>query len=110
MIGKLPDTLEDRSIVVPLRRKQKGETVARFRADKLGEYLPLRRRAQRWADDNMARLRGMDPDVPDDLNDRADRKSTRLNSSHVVISYAVFCLKKKNSSQHPNSYAAFSLQ
>src|SRR2546426_8815715 len=28
-------------------------------------------------------------------NDRADRKSTRLNSSHLVISYAVFCLKKK---------------
>src|SRR5690625_7020428 len=26
-----------------------------------------------------------------------DRKSTRLNSSHVAISYAVFCLKKKNS-------------
>src|SRR5260221_1755916 len=27
---------------------------------------------------------------------RADRKSTRLNSSHTVISYAVFCLKTKN--------------
>src|SRR5256885_9414574 len=27
----------------------------------------------------------------------ADRKSTRLNSSHLVISYAVFCLKKKKS-------------
>src|SRR5205807_6995945 len=27
---------------------------------------------------------------------REDRKSTRLNSSHLVISYAVFCLKKKN--------------
>src|SRR5690554_7549583 len=27
---------------------------------------------------------------------RQDRKSTRLNSSHVRISYAVFCLKKKN--------------
>src|SRR5260221_5155180 len=27
---------------------------------------------------------------------RIDRKSTRLNSSHTVISYAVFCLKKKN--------------
>src|SRR5260221_4324352 len=27
---------------------------------------------------------------------KADRKSTRLNSSHTVISYAVFCLKKKN--------------
>src|SRR2546426_4202758 len=31
---------------------------------------------------------------------RTDRKSTRLNSSHLVISYAVFCLKKKN--QLPN--------
>src|SRR5256885_12487258 len=31
----------------------------------------------------------------------ADRKSTRLNSSHLVISYAVFCLKKKqNSDSH----------
>src|SRR5207249_8602087 len=29
---------------------------------------------------------------------RVDRKSTRLNSSHVSISYAVFCLKKKKSS------------
>src|SRR5690606_40142615 len=28
-----------------------------------------------------------------------DRKSTRLNSSHVKISYAVFCLKKKNTNQ-----------
>src|SRR5690606_41950319 len=31
-----------------------------------------------------------------------DRKSTRLNSSHVKISYAVFCLKKKNK-KHQNS-------
>src|SRR5690606_42057721 len=30
------------------------------------------------------------------LAGRVDRKSTRLNSSHVKISYAVFCLKKKN--------------
>src|SRR5437870_9769800 len=32
------------------------------------------------------------------LRHRLDRKSTRLNSSHVAISYAVFCLKKKTSS------------
>src|SRR5256885_12059617 len=32
-----------------------------------------------------------------------DRKSTRLNSSHLVISYAVFCLKKKNTD---NEYTA----
>src|SRR3712207_7543395 len=34
---------------------------------------------------------------------RGDRKSTRLNSSHANISYAVFCLKKKSlNSTHPN--------
>src|SRR5256885_841572 len=32
-----------------------------------------------------------------------DRKSTRLNSSHLVISYAVFCLKKKNKLVHTNT-------
>src|SRR2546426_6624321 len=33
--------------------------------------------------------------------DREDRKSTRLNSSHLVISYAVFCLKKKKRTRDP---------
>src|SRR5690606_41485005 len=35
--------------------------------------------------------------VSDEDSAFGDRKSTRLNSSHVKISYAVFCLKKKNS-------------
>src|SRR2546430_8326826 len=34
-----------------------------------------------------------------------DRKSTRLNSSHSQISYAVFCLKKKNKQPSPLSFA-----
>src|SRR5947207_12503641 len=34
------------------------------------------------------------------LYSRGDRKSTRLNSSHTVISYAVFCLKKKTNNTH----------
>src|SRR5205807_3104276 len=53
-----------------------------FRSERLGIRLP--RLAQRARDRRMPlahRLR--------------DRKSTRLNSSHLVISYAVFCLKKK---------------
>src|SRR5688500_19815606 len=33
------------------------------------------------------------------LREMVDRKSTRLNSSHLVISYAVFCLKKKKKKQ-----------
>src|SRR5438034_2083090 len=32
-------------------------------------------------------------------DENRDRKSTRLNSSHTVISYAVFCLKKKNDTE-----------
>src|SRR3989475_7827386 len=36
--------------------------------------------------------------------ERADRKSTRLNSSHSQISYAVFCLKKKNRSPLHNTH------
>src|SRR5690349_22232678 len=41
----------------------------------------------RWSRASRAGSRPWDP--------RGDRKSTRLNSSHVEISYAVFCLKKK---------------
>src|SRR5437588_8607416 len=38
-----------------------------------------------------------------------DRKSTRLNSSHTVISYAVFCLKKKKSPCHSSASTAHCL-
>src|SRR5438034_4443634 len=38
------------------------------------------------------------------LRDDQDRKSTRLNSSHTVISYAVFCLKKKKKKKHNQQY------
>src|SRR5436190_17875396 len=47
--------------------------------------------------DPLRRVRRVDRHVgrPGLRADRRDRKSTRLNSSHTVISYAVFCLKKK---------------
>ena len=35
---------------------------------------------------------------------KPDRKSTRLNSSHLVISYAVFCLKKKNNKKKKKNH------
>src|SRR2546426_5709455 len=38
-------------------------------------------------------------------DDLADRKSTRLNSSHLVISYAVFCLKKKKKKKDINKHS-----
>src|SRR5256885_4030530 len=42
--------------------------------------------------------------VSTDFDTSEDRKSTRLNSSHLVISYAVFCLKKKNNIRHRASH------
>src|SRR5215207_10638743 len=41
---------------------------------------------------------------PRGRGDRRDRKSTRLNSSHEWISYAVFCLKKKKKHESANSH------
>src|SRR2546426_2119415 len=41
--------------------------------------------------------------TPDSCLCAPDRKSTRLNSSHLVISYAVFCLKKKKNNVEINS-------
>src|SRR2546426_7802434 len=38
------------------------------------------------------------------FRERGDRKSTRLNSSHLVISYAVFCLKKKKKKKRAAKY------
>src|SRR3989454_9183019 len=41
--------------------------------------------------------------------DQLDRKSTRLNSSHLVISYAVFCLKKKKNNKYRDYLVATSM-
>src|SRR5690349_24045114 len=49
------------------------------------------------------RLRGLER-LPAARRPRADRKSTRLNSSHVEISYAVFCLKKKKNERMQTLY------
>src|SRR2546426_9212432 len=74
-----------------------------FRSAKLRALvLALDDDARRQVRDADGRVGGVDPlaagtggaeDVHPDLI--LDRKSTRLNSSHLVISYAVFCLKKK---------------
>src|SRR5260221_14224906 len=53
----------------------------------------FRSRERRWSDDAAHELRTPLTAI------KTDRKSTRLNSSHTVISYAVFCLKKKNSAR-----------
>src|SRR2546430_5499590 len=49
--------------------------------------------------DDQPAPRAADPGI-----DSADRKSTRLNSSHSQISYAVFCLKKKKNAEQPDAH------
>src|SRR5688572_31863568 len=63
-----------------------------------------RRRGQRRHLDTPAGIVDQAAGIPDRLRARSaprgrDRKSTRLNSSHSQISYAVFCLKKKKQTQ-----------
>src|SRR5712692_11051086 len=73
-------------VSVPAR----GEGVARALDARGGGVLPVRggRDGRQWGDDDGA----------------GDRKSTRLNSSHSSISYAVFCLQKKKSLYTPLPY------
>src|SRR2546426_3852050 len=58
--------------------------------------LLLRLQGRRCLQDHTRRREtGRSKRLPAHHRTRQDRKSTRLNSSHLVISYAVFCLKKK---------------
>src|SRR2546429_2135358 len=74
-----------------------------------GVLILLLAAATDWADGYLARRRLQVTTLGillDPIADKRDRKSTRLNSSHGYISYAVFCLKKKKES--PRSCAKFS--
>src|SRR5919199_5450082 len=71
-IGKLPDTIADRSVPIELRRRRAGEGVARFRVRKAErEGLSLRDAATAWAEANIERLSSAEPQLPDELDDRA---------------------------------------
>src|SRR5437870_6833920 len=69
------------------------------RVDRVPARLERLRAVRRRHGDEHARLTDLEP-----ADAVEDRKSTRLNSSHVANSYAVFCLKKKNSSHRCISY------
>src|SRR5256885_3900791 len=67
------------------------------------EHVDDRGRTDPQDTDDIAHPTAIECHVNDLLfHSRQDRKSTRLNSSHLVISYAVFCLKKKNNT-HSNT-------
>ena len=71
MIGKLPGTLQDRAIVIQMRRRERSETVEPLRLDQLDRYEMLRRKVWTFAQQSVDMLREVDPAVPDALDDRA---------------------------------------
>jgi Protein of unknown function (DUF3631) len=71
-IGKLPDTIEDRSISCKMRRRKATERVESFRSDRTEHLRILVRKAMRWVADNDDALRDADPDVGELQNRVAD--------------------------------------
>jgi putative DNA primase/helicase len=84
-IGSLPDTILDRSIVVPMRRKLPSEKIAKLTDTAKDCLRVLARSAARWAKDREADLRQARPDVPAELNDRGqDNWYPLLCVAHVI--------------------------
>ena len=71
LIGKLPPTLNSRSIHIRLRRMLATESVMPLRFDRRGHLVPIKRKLIRWALDNEKALRSADPVMPDGLRGRA---------------------------------------
>src|SRR5699024_11567609 len=85
LLNKIPDTMNGRYSVAYFNKCFEPYLSANIKTEKTVRHISL------------------NPDPKDKVSDEqftemADRKSTRLNSSHVSISYAVFCLKKNSSS------------
>jgi putative DNA primase/helicase len=72
-IKKIPETVEDRSVVLRLNRKLPGEKVARFRGKDGGELDILKRKVARFVIDNERRVRDIEPDMPEALSAAGDR-------------------------------------
>jgi len=68
-IGSMHPTLEDRSIMINLKRKLPSEEVSRIPKDR-NAYLELQRKCARWGNDHLEALRKANPELPE-MNDRA---------------------------------------
>src|SRR5205085_10672738 len=77
-------------------RRQAGERRREGQADRVREQIELPNEvASELAGTHDEIMKTLETHLDCDVFPRGDRKSTRLNSSHSQISYAVFCLKKK---------------
>ena len=72
MIGRLADTLEDRSVSINLRRAKTSERIQPFRSDRVDALRQLARKAARWVADNRQALANADPATGTLVNRPAD--------------------------------------
>src|SRR2546422_6537863 len=96
LIQRIPAEARDVPDIVVAHLRPYARMVAVWRQDDVrpGRWVYLERMyAQDFSVDEVIQRYGG--------GDYRDRKSTRLNSSHGYISYAVFCLKKKNTNKYP---------
>jgi putative DNA primase/helicase len=70
LIGKLPDTLHDRSVVIDLKRRLPSEEVKSFRPDRVDHLNVLARQISRWAQDHAATVAASDPEMPAGIYNR----------------------------------------
>jgi putative DNA primase/helicase len=111
MIGDLPDTLEDRSIVIRLRRRMPHEIIQSFRSDRIPELEEIRRKAFRWAQDHFDSLSKADPIMPEGIYNRnADNWAPLLAIAHEIggewpqkaPEIALKMIQQKNDDQSPS--------
>ena len=70
MIGDLPDTIKDRSIVISMRRRLPGEAVSKTPLNASEQFEDMRRQCKRWAAENFEQLTKHVPTMPSHNNDR----------------------------------------
>ena len=70
LIGTLPDTLHDRSVVINLKRRLRSEKIDPFRPDRVAHLDVLARQVARWAKDHAERIADADPAMPNDIINR----------------------------------------
>lgn len=85
MIKTPPDTIQDRSIMIPLRRKLPGEKTQKIHRNLFETLKPTRQKLRRWADDHITILADSDPVMPDVGNDRAEDNWLPLHAIAELI-------------------------
>jgi Protein of unknown function (DUF3631) len=71
LIGTLPSTLADRSIIIDLNRRRPTERVESYRPDRAAHLDDLARQAARWARDNAIAVGAAEPEMPEEVTNRA---------------------------------------